>query len=101
MLAMGCIKSLIIDKVSNGKVPIDMTSFLTQVVLVDLQLESGEPVSTPGCNRRHFSYKLLLSFVAIFSFLLLAESPPRDLQITAYKQWSARAKWLSTVFGCK
>ena len=46
MLAMGCIKSLIIDKVSNGKVPIDMTSFLTQVVLVDLQLESGEPVSS-------------------------------------------------------
>ncbi|XP_073252649.1 importin-9-like [Porites lutea] len=43
MLAMGCIKSLIIDKVSNGKVPIDMTSFLTQVVLVDLQLESVSP----------------------------------------------------------
>ena len=46
MLAMGCIKSLIIDKVSNGKVPIDMTSFLTQVVSVDLQPESGEPVSS-------------------------------------------------------
>lgn len=41
MLAMGCIKSLIIDKVSNGKVSIDMASFLTQVVLTDLQ-ESGE-----------------------------------------------------------
>jgi len=41
MLAMGCIKSLIIDKVSNGKVSMaDMTSFLTQVVLADLQ-ESG------------------------------------------------------------
>ena len=40
MLAMGCIKALIIDKVTNGKVSIDMTSFLTQVVLVDLQ-ESG------------------------------------------------------------
>ena len=50
MLAMGCIKSLIIDKVSNGKVPIDMTSFLTQVVLVDLQLESGEPVSRQSWN---------------------------------------------------
>ena len=41
MLAMGCIKSLIIDKVSNGKASIDMASFLTQVVLTDLQ-ESGE-----------------------------------------------------------
>ena len=41
MLAMGCIKSLIIDKVSNGKVSIDMASFLTQVVLTDLQ-ESGK-----------------------------------------------------------
>ena len=41
MLAMGCIKSLIIEKVSNGKVSMaDMTSFLTQVVLADLQ-ESG------------------------------------------------------------
>ena len=56
MLAMGCIKSLIIDKVSNGKVPIDMTSFLTQVVLVDLQLESGEPVSS------HYSGVQLRSF---------------------------------------
>lgn len=37
MLAMGCVKALIIDKVSNGKVSIDMTSFLTQVVLADLQ----------------------------------------------------------------
>ena len=43
MLAMGCIKALIIDKVSNGKVSIDMTSFLTQVVLADLHIqESGE-----------------------------------------------------------
>jgi len=41
MLAMGCVKALIIDKVSNGKVSIDMTSFLTQVVLADLQ-ETGE-----------------------------------------------------------
>ena len=40
MLAMGCVKSLIIDKVSNGKVSIDMTSFLAQVVLEDLR-ESG------------------------------------------------------------
>ena len=56
MLAMGCIKSLIIDKVSNGKVPIDMTSFLTQVVLVDLQLESGEPLSSQysGVQLRSF-----------------------------------------------
>ena len=45
MLAMGCNKSLI-KKVFNGKVPIDMTSFLTQVVSVDLQLEVGEPVSS-------------------------------------------------------
>ena len=44
MLAMGCIKALIIDKVSNGKVSIDViTSFLTQVVLADLHIqESGE-----------------------------------------------------------
>ena len=41
MLAMGCVKALIIDKVSNGKVSIDMTSFLTQVVLADLR-ETGE-----------------------------------------------------------
>ncbi|XP_029213390.2 importin-9-like isoform X1 [Acropora millepora] len=41
MLAMGCIKALIIEKVANGKVSIDMTSFLTQVVLADLR----EPVS--------------------------------------------------------
>lgn len=34
---MGCIKALIIDKVTNGKVSIDMTSFLTQVVLADLR----------------------------------------------------------------
>ena len=62
MLAMGCIKSLIIDKVSNGKVPIDMTSFLTQVVLVDLQLESGELVSSQysGVQLRSFSYKLII-----------------------------------------
>ena len=33
MLAMGCVKSLIIDKVTDG----DMKSFLTQVVLADLQ----------------------------------------------------------------
>lgn len=37
MLAMGCIKALIIEKVTNGKVSIDMTSFLTQVVLADLR----------------------------------------------------------------
>lgn len=37
MLAMGCIKALIIEKVANGKVSIDMTSFLTQVVLADLR----------------------------------------------------------------
>ena len=44
MLAMGCIKSLIIDKVSSGKVSMaDMTSFLTQVVLADLQ-ESGNKI---------------------------------------------------------
>ena len=58
MLAMGCIKSLIIDKVSNGKVPIDMTSFLTQVVLVDLQLESGEPVSSHYSGVQLRSFKL-------------------------------------------
>ena len=37
MLAMGCVKSLIIDKVTDGNVSIDMKSFLTQVVLADLQ----------------------------------------------------------------
>ena len=41
MLAMGCIKGLIIDKVANGKMSINMTSFLTQVVLADLR-ESGK-----------------------------------------------------------
>ena len=48
MLAMGCIKALIIDKVSNGKVSIDViTSFLTQVVLADLHIEeSGESYSS-------------------------------------------------------
>ena len=43
----------------------------------------------------------LLSFEANFSFFSLAESPPRDLQITAYKQWSAHVQCRPTVFGCK
>ena len=39
-----------------------------------------------------------LSFDANFSAFSLAESPPRDLQITAYKYWCAHAQCRSTVF---
>ena len=39
----------------------------------------GKLVSTPGVHL------VQLSFVAYFSALSLANSPPRDLQITAYK----------------
>ena len=48
-----------------------------------------------------FDKTLLLSFEANFSFFSLAESPPRDLQITVYKQWSGHAQRCPTVFGCK
>ena len=46
-----------------------------------------------------------ISFEANLSFFLLAESPPRDLYITAYKYWSAHAQSrpnvFGLVFGCK
>lgn len=48
MLAMGCVKSLIVDKVTDGNAVIDMKSFLTQVVLADLQ--------HPGWSILAFSY---------------------------------------------
>ena len=44
---------------------------------------------------------LVLSFDANFSSFSLAECPPRDLQITASKQWSTHAQCRPTVFGCK
>ena len=49
---------------------------------------------------------LLSSFQANFSFFLLAESPPRDLQITAYKYNGLLMRnvihlCLALVFDCK
>ena len=41
--------------------------------------------------------QVILSFVANFSSFSLAESPPRDLQITAYKYCSALAQCRPTV----
>ena len=41
LLALGSIKSLIIDKAASGKITFDMNHFLTTVLLVDLQ-QTGE-----------------------------------------------------------
>ena len=49
----------------------------------------------------HMKQTYLLSFDANVASFSLAKSPPRDLQITAYKWWRARAQCCLTVFGCK
>ena len=52
-----------------------------------------------GWARLELTKPLLLSFDAYFCFFTLAKSPPRDLQITAYKWWSAYSQRRPTVFG--
>jgi hypothetical protein len=47
MLALGSVKSIITDSVKNGRIHFDMHGFLTNVILVDLNL-SGMFEYMPG-----------------------------------------------------
>lgn len=90
MLAMGCIKALIIDKVSNGKVSIDMTSFLTQVVLADLQ-ESVSPFLIGQALWVASRFTPLISQELLSSFLEASVTGLQSTQLPAVRISAVRA----------
>jgi len=49
-----------------------------------LYVEKLVPILSPPSHGRIYVNQLMLSFDAVFSSLPLADSPPRDLHITAY-----------------
>ncbi|XP_066017141.1 importin-9 isoform X1 [Pocillopora verrucosa] len=90
MLAMGCIKSLIIDKVSNGKVSIDMASFLTQVVLTDLQ-ESVSPFLIGQALWVASRFTPLMSQELLTSFIEASVTGLQSAQLPAVRISAVRA----------
>ncbi|CAH3035838.1 unnamed protein product [Porites lobata] len=91
MLAMGCIKSIIIDKVSNGKVPIDMTSFLTQVVSVDLQPESVSPFLVGKALWVASRFTPLMTRQLLASFIEVSVTGLQSRENTVIKKSAVRA----------
>ena len=62
---------------------------MAPIALLTLKNLSNFPATyiLPPINTRH--KKLTLQFNDFFSYSSLAESPPQELQIAAYKKWNA------------